>query len=124
MLNHYSYYFILITGKMEEAPVTYRDLWKEYEQVMEKTRKPPKLFNKIKWDDIIAHLRLITHDMIEFEQYEQVAQVYRSMGDIFGKMDKKLDQRTFYLKSARMYYKVFKNRTEMKYSSMFFINYL
>lgn len=46
-----------------EKPV-YRDLWKEYRMVMEKTKKPPKLFNKFKWEDILAHLRLISHDMM------------------------------------------------------------
>jgi len=104
---------------MEEERPVYRDLWKEYKMVMDKTKKSSKLFNKIKWEDIIAHLRLISHDMVEFEQFEQVAQVYRSMAETFGKMGRPLDQRTFYLKTARTYYKVCKQRSEMKYSSEF-----
>jgi hypothetical protein len=48
-----------------DKPATgYRDFWKEYLGVMEKTKKPPKLFNKFKWEDILAHLRLISHDMM------------------------------------------------------------
>uniref|UniRef100_A0A914Y1R3 Uncharacterized protein n=1 Tax=Panagrolaimus superbus TaxID=310955 RepID=A0A914Y1R3_9BILA len=100
-----------------EKPAGYRDLWKEYLMVIEKTRKPPKLFNKFKWEDILAHLRLISHDMIDFEQYEEVAQVYSSMADIYGKLEKQLDQRKYYLKSARTYYRLLKNRFEIRYST-------
>lgn len=52
--------------KMQESekPPVYRDLWKEYLMVMEKAKKPPKFFNKFKWEDILTHLRLISHDMM------------------------------------------------------------
>uniref|UniRef100_A0AC35FS10 Uncharacterized protein n=1 Tax=Panagrolaimus sp. PS1159 TaxID=55785 RepID=A0AC35FS10_9BILA len=101
-----------------DKPATgYRDFWKEYLGVMEKTKKPPKLFNKFKWEDILAHLRLISHDMIDFEQFEEVAQVYCSMADIYAKLENPLNQRKYYLKAARTYYQLLKNRFEIRYST-------
>uniref|UniRef100_A0A7E4ZV29 Tetratricopeptide repeat protein n=1 Tax=Panagrellus redivivus TaxID=6233 RepID=A0A7E4ZV29_PANRE len=98
-----------------DAPI-YRDLWKEYKMVMEKTKKP-KMFKQFKWQDIIDHLRVISHDMIDYGEREQLGQIYRSMADVFEKMDKPLDQRLHYLKAARVFAKLMKDRFEMRYST-------
>lgn len=46
-----------------------------------------------------------------------MAQVYCSMAEIYAKLEKPLEEQKYYLKAARTYYQLLKNRFEIKYSS-------